>query len=219
MAIKHTSLNHGLFYFYRLHEGKLANLSNGFSGLRDYLERVFEKCPEKMFKEGPRSSALKFDLGIKPVRVDAHEICGWAETGLKNYAHFKTNHSKVQLCMLENDFRTIGVEVPIWLNPSDLLSFNIHISDQLYDRLFGGGNVLTGHIDALALDNHQVWVWDYKPNAHKEKYACTQVFFYALMLSMRSGVPLEQFRCGYFDEKLAYLFKPELSTIRMTSLM
>ncbi len=213
MAIKHISLNHGLRYFYRLHEEKLACLSNGFSGLKSYLERVFEKCPEEIFMAGPRSSALKLDLGIKPICVNGHEVCKWAEIALEKYTQFRTNHSKVQLCMLENDAKTIGAEIPIWLKPADLLSNYIDLSDELYEYLFGGGNILTGHIDVLALDNQQVWVWDYKPHARKEKYASTQVFFYALMLSMRSGMPLDHFRCGYFDEYTAYLFKPEICSL------
>ena len=58
-----------------------------------------------------------------------------------------------------------------------------------------------------------MWVWDYKPNAQKEKYAKCQTLFYAIMLSKRTGIPLERFRCGYFDEKTAFVFKPELSSI------
>ena len=46
-------------------------------------------------------------------------------------------------------------------------------------------------------------------NAINEKYASTQVLFYALMLSKRTGIPLEYFRCGYFDNLNCYLFKPE----------
>ena len=66
-----------------------------------------------------------------------------------------------------------------------------------------------GHIDVLRVEDGAIWVWDYKPNASLEKYAATQVFFYALMLSKRTGIPLEKFRCGYFDSYNCYMFKPE----------
>ncbi|MBU4503046.1 MAG: PD-(D/E)XK nuclease family protein [Nanoarchaeota archaeon] len=68
---------------------------------------------------------------------------------------------------------------------------------------------MTGHIDILRIEDEKIWVWDYKPNAHKEKYASTQTYFYALMLSKRTGIPLDDFRCGYFDQNHAFAFKPE----------
>ena len=78
---------------------------------------------------------------------------------------------------------------------------------------------MTGHIDILRVDDDKVWIWDYKPNAHKEKFASTQVFFYALMLSKRTSIPLENFRCGYFDSSYAYLFKPEISAVRKNKVL
>jgi hypothetical protein len=68
---------------------------------------------------------------------------------------------------------------------------------------------LTGHIDVLRLEEDgRLGVWDYKPHAAAERDACIQVFLYALMLSLRTGLPLSAFLCGYFDEKDAYLFRP-----------
>ena len=80
---------------------------------------------------------------------------------------------------------------------------NIH-----YEELFGTTEPLTGHIDLVTIEDGKIWVWDYKPNAHKEKYADTQVYFQSLMLSKRTGIPLDKFRCGYFDWDRAYMFKP-----------
>ena len=54
----------------------------------------------------------------------------------------------------------------------------------------------------------KVGVWDYKPNAYKETNAVTQVFLYTLMLSVRTGIALNQFICGYFDEIDTYHFDP-----------
>ena len=65
----------------------------------------------------------------------------------------------------------------------------------------------------LRVEGKNIWVWDYKPNANKEKYAPTQIFFYAYMLSRRTGIPLENFRCGYFDHKFAFAYKPERELI------
>ena len=47
-----------------------------------------------------------------------------------------------------------------------------------------------------------------------EVLPAVQVFLYALMLSLRTGLPLTAFVCGYFDEECAYVFKP--SEVRLT---
>jgi len=204
MVIKHISFDHkGGWYHYRVHSLKLMNLcrDNLFS-LRLYLEEMFKKCPHEYFDLGPRSSALKFNLdGLDLKELRGHEICKLSSLGLeKNNERYNTGHSKVQVFMLENDDKTIAVEVPLWLKAEEA---------SFYQSLFKTDEPLTGHIDLLRIEDNKVWVWDYKPNAGLEKYAATQVYFYALMLSKRSKIPIEKFRCGYFDERHAYLFKPD----------
>ncbi len=191
----------GGYYFYRLHEQKLRQLCNGYSGLHSYLNDVFIKRPDEYFNSGPRSSALKFKLPVEPTCVTGHETSMLARHGLHEYCErFKTAHSQVQVFMLENDNKTIAMEVPIWLHPHELPQFT---------NLFGTSEPLSGHIDVLRVEDNKIWIWDYKPHAQREKYASTQVYFYAVMLSARTGIDLEHFRCGYFDHDYAYLFKPE----------
>jgi len=102
--------------------------------------------------------------------------------------------------MLEHDNKTISVEIPIWLHNYELDN---------YKEIFKSTEPLTGHIDLLRIEDNKIWVWDYKPNAHKEDFATTQIYFYALMLSKRTNIPLDNFRCGYFDSNYAFTFKPE----------
>jgi hypothetical protein len=203
VVVKHTKLEHpGGIYIYRVHNKKLNKFCSGeLSGLKSYLGDMFESCPDSYFGTGPRGSALKFSSDHTMVELTGHRVCSLAENGLKvNAERFKCNHSKVQLFMLENDYETVAIEVPIWLNAEEI---------PRYQELFGSSEPLTGHIDLLTIEDGKIWVWDYKPNAHKEKYADTQVYFYSLMLSKRTGIPLEKFRCGYFDWDRAYMFKPE----------
>ena len=210
MRINSIKLNHGLSYFYRLHTDRLPGLAhNGFSSLQTYLRDVSKNCHEDIFKKGPRSSSLRFDLGIELLEVERHKVSELAKRALVNY--HGTPHDKVQACALDSDHNSIGVEVPIWLKPTDLVG--IPVNQSVLSRIFEDGEVLTGHIDLLSIEDGKIWVWDFKPNAHKERYAATQVFFYALMLAKRSGLSLEKFRCGYFDDKIAYLFKPELAML------
>ena len=197
--IKHFSFDHkGGWYHYRVNYKKL----NGFTDLRGYLDCLFKNCPNDYFSVGPRSSSLKFKLnGLKIYKVKGHEVCELTEIGLKeNDGRYETEHSKVQVFMLEKDDKTIAVEVPIWLNHDEMVN---------YADIFKSIHPLTGHIDVLRLEDKKIWVWDYKPNAHKEKFASTQVYFYALMLSKRTGIDLDEFRCGYFDKECAFIFKPE----------
>ncbi len=203
MVVKYTKLEHpGGIYIYRVHNKKLDKFcNNGLEGLKSFLADMFESCPDDYFGRGPRGSSLKFSSSHNVVELSGHRVCSLAENGLKiNETRFKCNHSKVQLFMLENDYETVAIEVPIWLNSDEISG---------YKEMFGSDEPLTGHIDVLSVEDGLIWVWDYKPNAHKEKYADTQVYFYSLMLSKRTGIPLDKFRCGYFDRDKAFMFRPE----------
>jgi hypothetical protein len=202
--IRQTSFKHGWFYHYRIHLKKTDDLcSNGLSSLKGFMHDMFEKCPHDKFETGPRSSSLRFNLDIKPVLVKNHEVSELAKKGLE-WNKYKTAHSNVQVFMLHNDQQTLAVELPIWLKSNEINNYNEFFDSEL---------PLTGHIDALRVEDGKIWIWDYKPKANKEKYATTQTFFYALMLSRRTGIDLDNFRCGYFDENNAYIFKPELKQL------
>lgn len=210
--IKNLVLQHkGGYYNYKVHDLKLEKLSNGFSSLKNYLNEMFSNCPNEYFNSGPRSSGLRFVLNnLDLVRVTGHQISDLARQGLKiNQDRFKEAHPKVQVFLLENDDKTIAMEVPIWVNPDELNNLTS----------FKTKSPLTGHIDILRIEGEKIWIWDYKPRAFEEKYAATQIYFYALMLSKRTNISLDNFRCGYFDEKYSYIFKPELSLVNIKPLI
>lgn len=202
--IRHISFDHkGGWYHYRIHTLKLTKLcKERLFALRRYLEVVFKECPHHYFQIGPRSSALRFKLESLDLKhIKNHDLCDWSFYGLEqNGERYSTPHSQVQVFMLENDSKTIAVEVPLWLNANEA---------EFYQSLFKTNEPLTGHIDLLRIEGDKVWVLDYKPNARLERFAATQVYFYALMLSKRTKIPLEKFRCGYFDAQDCYLFKPD----------
>ena len=206
MMIQHVSLDHGWFYHYRLHKAKLGLLrDNGLTSLHNYLNNVFENCPQEPFLTGPRGSRLKFSLGIEPRRIDNHEVTMLAREGLA-WNKYTDAHSNVQVFMLSYDNSTIGVEVPIWLKAYEL--------GKKHKEFFDTKEPLSGHIDVLRLQDNKLWVWDYKPRAEQERYAPTQVFFYSLMLSKRAGIPLDRIMCGYFDENTCFVFKPDKKYLR-----
>ena len=50
MAIRNVGLNHpGGVYLYRIHDLKLNSLCNGYTGLKNYLDNVFNNCPNNYF--------------------------------------------------------------------------------------------------------------------------------------------------------------------------
>jgi len=99
--------------------------------------------------------------------------------------------------MLINDFSTIVTEVPVrfWEKNLDL--------------------GICGHIDLLQ-KNNRIYVMDFKPGAKREKYikVASQLFLYASGLSFRTGIPLDRFRCAWFDDSIYYEFNPKDAEIR-----
>ncbi|MDD4877423.1 MAG: PD-(D/E)XK nuclease family protein [Candidatus Nanoarchaeia archaeon] len=199
--IKSKCFWHGWKYDYGLHNKKAEGLlNNGFSGLKDYLNSLFTKCPDDYFKNGPRGSKLRFQLpNLDIKRHNDHEVSLLCSYGIDiNAERFKSEHMKVQMFMLENDKKTIAMEIPVWFSSEETQEH----------KPIAGNFPLTGHIDLLRIEDNKVWVWDYKPNAQNEKYAATQTYFYALMLSKRTGIPIENFMCGWFDTANAFVFRP-----------
>ncbi len=209
-TILHKSFKHGWWYHYRIHGPKSKMLCcKGLSSIDKYLHHVKDNCPDDYFAKGPRSSQLRMKFDVDLVEIKGHEVSELARQGLA-LDQYTTAHSNVQMFMLQNDNKTISIEVPIWLLESELPN---------YKDFFNSSDALTGHIDALRIEDGCVWVWDYKPNAHKTKYATTQTNFYALMLSQRTGIPMSKFRCGYFDDELAYVFKPLTNDVLKSKLI
>ena len=201
--IKKLNLDHkGGFYLYRAHQPKIDKLCvNGLSRLKQYIEEMFWNCPNEHFQGGPRSSKLKFSLGNSHLKqLNGHEISLLASLGLQNNKDvFKTNHSKVQVFMLEHDDNTVAIEVPVWIYKDEFAFLNKFIESE---------EPLTGHIDVLRVEGENIWIWDYKPRAIEEKFATAQVYFYSLMLNKRTGISLEKIKCGYFDDRHAFVFDP-----------
>ncbi|MBS3163464.1 PD-(D/E)XK nuclease family protein [Candidatus Woesearchaeota archaeon] len=201
--IKNISLDHGWYYHYRIHTLKSGNLCNKFDSLTAYLENVFKECPNDYFRgNGLRGSKLNFNLNLKIHHLDTHEVCELAKEALRIDTE-KTEHTKIETFFLEKDNKTIASEVPVWIHPEELEEFSdLNLKE-----------VMTGHIDLLRIEDGKIWVWDFKPNAANEKYASTQTYFYALMLSKRTNISLKNFRCGYFDTNNAFVFIPKIEQV------
>jgi hypothetical protein len=201
-AIRTHSFEHQpAFYRYRVALARVAGLPGPMA---EFLEALFTNCPNHLFREtGCRASGVsrRGQLGIEmPVaRLTDHDIIAWAARS-RGFRDVSSRHENLQKYFLEHEPRTVACEVPVWMESGELAD---------YPDILGTSEPLTGHIDVLRGEaDGRLGVWDYKPHAAAERHAHIQVFLYALMLSLRTGLPLSAFLCGYFDEQDAYVFDP-----------
>jgi hypothetical protein len=205
--IKTTPFKHGQnAYHYRTHRSKMSELQGQkFGSLAMHLDQLHENCPSTPFEGNPRASKQRFHHDFTTLRQSVHPRCDGTLKGLsENAERFKTPHSKVMCWMLENDSSTVAVEVPVWI-PAN--SISVPLTPQIPD------SYLSGHIDALAVENQKLWIWDYKPHADQEVWAVGQLTLYAVMLSKQTGIPIELIMCGYFDSQECYTFQPRLDSL------
>jgi hypothetical protein len=196
VAIKVKSLEHHDFYIrYRLHT---ENVKNVPASLQEYLLGIFNFIPKELFvhPENPGCSGMRVPIAIKVQEFHNHPIIDLA---IKSREHikFKSRHENLQQWFLLNDPQAIVAELPVWMDEKE--------SKEHLNLCYP----LTGHIDLLRYDDSKIEIWDYKPNAKREKWALTQVYFYGLLLSLRARIPIETMVCGYFDESIAYAFCPK----------
>ncbi len=200
--VRTVSLKHGWFYHYRVHDARIDALAgNGFSKLKDYIDLTFKYCPQKPFDEGGRASSMKVPVSLDMVEKQG-DLCQLTMDGLiANKDAFKQNHSRVQVHFLDKDPATLACELPLWMLKNEMNGQAEGIDESLFP--------MSGHVDVLRIHDGKINILDYKPRAHKEKYAATQLYIYALMLSKRTGIPIEKMSCAYFDENVEYWFEPK----------
>jgi hypothetical protein len=195
-VIRVHSFQHEPFYRYRLCTNKREMLPVEF---REYLTLLFENCPNHLYQaNGFRASQQTFRIEVPIQHTQEHELIEFVKQS-KTFTRFKSGHENVANYLLDNDPKSIACEIPVWVEC-------VEFSD--YCEVFHTTEPLTGHIDLVRYEDQKIGVWDYKPKAAKEVTATTQVFLYAFMLSVRTGISLTDFICGYFDEKDLYVFNP-----------
>jgi DNA-directed RNA polymerase subunit RPC12/RpoP len=201
-------------YLFKYHKFKIEELINDyFKGLQDYLAGVVKDCPHKIFvSDNVRGSKFRIsEAGIKriEIRKSKTKACKLAKLALKIASSNKERHSIVQDFMLVNDSATIAVEVPVWLFKEEITT------DNILSSLVGADKNISGHVDIVQNKFGFIYVLDYKPEASSENVAkvVSQLFIYALALSVRSGVWLRNFRCAWFDSDNYFEFNPNLVVI------
>jgi hypothetical protein len=195
------------FYRYRLALARLVRLP---APMAVFLQALFTDCPNHLFRNTVlRASRVRrsgLDIEIPLARLKGHDIIALADES-RGHDIVSSRHENLQKYFLECDPTTVACEPPVWMESWEF---------EDYPRIFGCCEPLTGHIDVLRAEpDGRIGVWDYKPRAAAERDAHIQVFLYALMLALRTGLPLTAFLCGYFDEKDAYIFNPSEARLTM----
>ncbi len=205
--LRSTILYHGQAYHLRSHSQRLQQQAQNFPGLLDFLEQVHSNCPTEPFQRGPRSSGIH--AGPQPVyqTFTSHtRIQQTADALLVNSRRFHERHEQVQMFMMENCPDTVAMEVPVWVTRDESGPFAAIIQQDEW---------LSGHIDVLSIEDNCLWIWDYKPKAHSERWVHVQLLAYAKMLSERTSIPLPRIRCGYFDQYLCCTFSPSENLLNL----
>lgn len=215
-----------------------------FNGLRDYLLDISKNCPNELFKDSFRISNVDLNIDISKIKIFKKEnyACKLASLALKSANKNSERHDKLQEFMLANDTCTIATEVPVYLFLDEikqygvlgLLEIPLNKNTSNENNQSGGNGLLalkvkhealhppvhikqesaiTGHIDFVQLKFGSVYVLDYKPDASRVD-AVSQLFVYALALSVRTGIWLRNFRCAWFDENDYYEFAPSDIVLR-----
>ena len=188
--------HHGLNYNFKYHRGKLDLLPAEFNALKDY-DRSFENgCPD-YYKNDERPSQLKIELKIKR-GTKFNQACRLSALALTAKRTNYERHSLVENFMLINDSTTIACEVPVWF----------------WEKNLDTG--IFGHIDVLQVRYGSIYVMDYKPGASHENVqkVASQLLFYSSGLSFRTKIPLDKFRCAWFDDNVYYEFNPREANVK-----
>lgn len=142
----------------------------------NYLRKVFiEGIPDPSAKKSVTECP---PLILQTERVKNEMVKHALKADYRNCG--RGQHHRVQHQMLKYDPLTIAIEVPVF------------------------DDELNGHIDILRICNGKIQVLDFKPLAHKERKAASQVYRYILLLAKALKLPLSCFEGYYFDDCNAY---------------
>jgi len=154
-------------------------VKNSFLELDNPLSRYCEKVLIEGLDLSSSNSASQMPTGIiNRARVE-HELTQFATQA--NYeGKGKNQHLIVQDYLINNDPKTVIYELP--LNDGTTSCF----------------------VDIVRYVDGIIEVYDFKPNAHKEKHACTQIYHNMRLLSQMAKIPFNKIIGGYFDKDNFY---------------
>lgn len=152
---------------------------NSFLESNTPLSRYCQKVLLEGLNVNAENSASQMPTGLINKERIEHELTRYA-TEANYVGKGKEQHSIVQEYLINNDDHTVIYELP--LNDGKVSCF----------------------IDLIRVTEGFIEVWDFKPKAHQEKHACTQVYHNMRLLAQILKIPFSQIKGGYFDKDNAY---------------
>lgn len=146
--------------------------------MRHLREAFLTGCPDRD-KSPSGMDRLLIETREGKVENSLHEYCAIAA-----FADYEgkgnQQHEIVQSCFHLRCADCIATEVPVW------------------------DGEMAGCIDVVLYGpaNDKVILLDFKPNAHKEQKAATQLFYYKKLLVQQTGI--DNMECYYFDDTHCY---------------
>lgn len=215
-------LSHRQTYDFHCHRKKLQlavdrridpSLPEGFpvKAFAAFLSGLIERVPASPFNDRNtlRGSALKLPFidPSTPVARKDNQAVHMAQLVVPTVGSNAMRHPRLQDFMIHADASTIAVEVPLWLDVTEIA--NLEAAHQITITQPGQPpQPITGHADILQVRNGRLHILDYKPNARLEE-PFSQLTFYALALTVRvPSLSLDQITCAWFDETAYYEFQP-----------
>jgi transposase-like protein len=225
-TIRAIKLYHRQIYRYSFHRPKLELLRRGelddkrkgdtrFAAVADFLERVPTDCPHDLFRrdDDPKARASQAQPAFAAatrviVSRKENAATALADLIIPAVGNNKLRHETLQNFMLINDSVTVAIEIPIWLDESDIAALEKQHGTELAPRAGAAERAITGHIDFLQVRNGAVHVLDYKPDARTNK-PIAQLAIYALALTrLVPGLRLFDIKCSWFNEQECCEFFP-----------
>ncbi len=187
----------GLSYNFRYHKAKIELLSKEFPSLISYIKKFETGCPDFFDSIENRCSQIKIEVNVEK-NASENDASRLAAMALNVRPCNWERHSAVENFMLVNDDSTIACEVPVWF----------------WEKNLNSG--IAGHIDLIQIKNGLVYILDFKPVAARENDSkvASQLYLYASGLSFRTSIPLDKFRCAWFDDKDYFEFEPRKAGVR-----
>jgi transposase-like protein len=216
-AVVHTiNFHHQQVYRHQMHRAKRQIIlefpaHRRFGPLTAYLASLEQNFPNHIFQAGQLRSS-KFPAHLDPpITRKENYATRLAALALPTAPSNMKRHQTLQRFILVNDSVTIAVEVPVFLTREDIRYYR-----ERGFKLGFDSHIITGHIDFLQVRNGHIHILDYKPEAQKERHAHVQLTIYALALARRTGLPLKDFKCAWFDEKDYFEFFPLKAVYKLT---
>lgn len=174
-------------FLYQYHKPKADLFLKEYPSLKHYLENLNSIIPKAIFSNSQRISKIaKISTTAAKLEIKQNYAVKLADLAMQLAEDKKQRHSIIESIMLINDTATIAVEIPVYLQTSQI----------------------TGHIDILQMRYNKLHILDFKPEKTNNNEAISQLTLYAKALSNITKIPIKNFKCAFFNNKAYCEFCP-----------